>query len=200
MAETKLPTGKKVVCVWTLPVGTKPVVRVEIDGNHIKAQNLFEIGCNALGLCVKSRPFFALFRGTLNPTKKYGTEENIYIPCKAALTIQRWSFDVVAESAAIKTDPIAFRLIAMQIISDMENGKLKASREEMQRLKDYYDPKFVCHKQFVDEARKLSLYNSMAILDVEVMNNAKLITSTLEQGTKVGLVFNSRKMVIVSGV
>ena len=98
-AEADPPPSKKVLSVYTLPVGPNPVVRVEVDTHLIEAQKLYEIGCNALGLSHRSRTFFALFRGAEYPTKKYGTRESILVPCKHTLTIQRWSFDLVVEKA-----------------------------------------------------------------------------------------------------
>ena len=87
----------------------------------------------------------------------------------------------------------------MQIIAEIESGKLKIPKDEMKELKDRYDPDFLCYKQFVEYARTLPDYNSMFILDVQVMNEAKLRKTKLEKDSKVDLILNAKKLTITSG-
>ena len=87
----------------------------------------------------------------------------------------------------IRTDPVAFQLIAMQTIAEIESGKLKIPKEELKELKSRYDPEFLCYKPFVDYARTLPDYNSMFILDVQVKVIYKLIkTIFIERMTYFG--------------
>lgn len=198
-AEVKPRSGYHFLSVWTIPVGKVPAVRIEVQGKIIKSEKVFQLACNSLGLFKVSRKFFALFRGVLNPTKKYGTQESLCLPYKGTLTIQRWCFDLVSEVAILKTDAVAFCLIAKQIISDIENKKMKITEEETEQLKLICEDEFLCYKQFIEEARKLPGYNSMTLQNVEVANECQFVNTTIEEGTKVDIVINSRRIQMTSG-
>ena len=197
MAATAKPS-KKAICLWVLPRGSMPIIRVEVDTCLINADNLFKIGCDTLGLCVKSRNFFGLFKGLLYPTKKYGSEEIIYVPCKHIISIQKWSFDIAAEVKIIKSDQAAFQLLASQVTTDIELRRMKPTPEEQQTLDELQDPEFFSPKQYIEAARKIEGYSTITILDVSIVKKVKLISNVLQKGTKVDITCSSKKITFKS--
>lgn len=197
-AEFFIQPTTKAVCVWTLPSGSKPVVRVEVEDAKIITSRLFDIVCDTLQIFGRSRRFFGLFRGVSFPTKKYGNDETIYLPCKVPVSIQKWSFDVKSEIRVIRTDPEAYRLLGLQVVADIELERFDATNEEIEELNEIRDSGFFSFKQFVDSARKLDGYSNMTIQDVEVVRKIKLVTNVLSKGTKINVICGPRKMTLVS--
>ena len=199
MAENSIPKpSRRFVSLWILPPGSKPMVRVEVGTCLIKADKLFHIGCDTLGLCPKSRSFFGLFKCLLFPSKKYGTEEIIYLPCKHTLSIQKWSFDIVAETRVIKTDQAAFRLLALQVTTDVDLKRMKPTEEEQNMLQELCDPQFFSHKQYVEAARHVKGYNTVTILDAVIVQKVKLISNVLQKGSKVDIICGTKKITFAS--
>ena len=188
----------KAICVWTLPSGSKPVVRVEVEDAKIVTSKLYEIVCDTLQIFGRSRRFFGLFRGVSFPTKKYGNDETIYLPCKVSVSIQNWSFDVKSETRVIRTDTEAYRLLGLQVLVDIELQRFDATKEEIEELNEIRNSDFFSFKQFVDVARKLDGYSNITILDVEVVRKIKLVTNVLSKGTKINVTCSPRKMTLVS--
>lgn len=196
------PTPKKghsLLAVWSVPVASSPIVRIDLKAKFIQVKEVFKIVCDALGMYEDSRKFFALFRGVLYPLKKYGNEESILLPYKATLTIQKWCFDVTAERLAIKTDEVAYRLIANQTIAEIEDGKLQLTDEELEPLKQFYKGQFMCYKQFVEEARELPWYCTLRCQNVEVVNKASFVSASIEAGTKLDVIASHKKLYLISG-
>lgn len=190
--------GKRHICLWTLPRDSKPIVRVEVKCGEILCGSLFEIGCDTIGLNITSRSFFALFRGITYPTKKYESDEIIRLPCKAAISIQKWCFDLTKEIKSIKTDAEAYRLLAFQFMFAVENGKIKLSAEDRERLEIHLDQDFPCYKQYVDIARTIEGYDSFTIQNVTVLKKVKLLKNVLQKGSKVNVVCNLKRLSLVS--
>ncbi|CAH3045428.1 unnamed protein product [Pocillopora meandrina] len=200
MAETKskpIPRKDK-ICVWTFPEGTQPAVRVEVDGGKIKAEDLLEIAGKTLGINANSLQFFGLFRGIENPTKKYGNNEFIYLPCRYVISIQKWSFDVPREQKHLKTDAGAMHLICLQCIEDIRCSRLKPKPDHIPLLKEYRNPAFPCDKQYVELCQKMFGYGYVFLLDCTIQNDVKMKEVSLTQGMQVNLIANRRGLMIKS--
>lgn len=200
MAETKskpIPRKDK-ICVWTFPEGTQPAVRVEVDGGKIKAEDLLEITGKTLGINANSLQFFGLFRGIENPTKKYGNNEFIYLPCRYVISIQKWSFDVPREQKHLKTDAGAMHLICLQCIEDIRCGRLKPKPDHIPLLKEYRNPAFPCDKQYVELCQKMFGYGYVFLHDCTIQNDVKMKEVSLTQGMQVNLIANRRGLMIKS--
>ena len=105
---------KDKICVWTFPEGSQPVVRVGVEDGKILCNDLLKIAARALDIFECNSHFFGLFRGIEKPTKKYGLDEYIYLPCKDIISIQRWSFDINRERIQLCTDAGAMHLLCIQ--------------------------------------------------------------------------------------
>lgn len=200
MATTKskpVPRKDK-ICVWTFPEGTQPAVRVQVDGGRIRAEDLLEIVGKTLEIRVSSLPFFGLFRGIENPTKKYGNNEIIYLPCRYVISIQKWSFDVPREQKFLKTDAGAMRLICIQCIEDIRSGKLKPKPEQIPLMEEYRNPAFPCDKQYVELCQKMFGYGYVFLSECTVQSDLKVKDVQLREGMKVELVANRRGLMFKS--
>ena len=193
-----IPDRKK-LCVWLLPNGSPPAVRVAAYDYKMPCSVVFNTACKAIGLQERSKPFFALFKGLDPVTKKYGTEENVYLPCKFLVSIQKWCFDIVAEARVIKTDAVAFRMIAHQISADLKSGRWKLSQEDEDMLADSIDTNFMCHKQYVELARTLPEYDTVSIIGVVLTADLKLKRQTVKKDTVMDVVCSDRKMKLITG-
>jgi hypothetical protein len=195
-----MSSKKRLVSVYILPPGSKPIVRVQCPEPTIAAERLFKLCCDTIGLYEKSRKLFGLFRGMLHPVKKYASEERIALPVQSyPISIQKWSFDVALEVRLIRTDPIAIRLLALQYNSDLEMSKKNPNQDELQQLKLFEDPDFQCYKQYLDCARTIHDYDWTTVQNIEVVRKVKLVSNTLQKGSKVDLVCTPKKMIIVAG-
>lgn len=200
MAATKskpVPRKDK-ICVWTFPEGTQPAVRVQVEGGKIKAEDLLEIAGKTLEINANSLPFFGLFRGIENPTKKYGNNEMIYLPCRYVISIQRWSFDVPREQKYLKTDAGAMRLLCVQCVEDIRAGRLKPKPEHIPLMKEYRNPAFPCDKQYVELCQTMYGYGYVFLNDCTVQNDVKVKDVRLTTGMKVDLIANRRGLMIKS--
>ena len=72
-AKSKPVPMKDKICVWTFPEGTQPVVRVQVDGGKIRAEDLLQIVGKTLGIRESSLPFFGLFETLKTPRKSTET-------------------------------------------------------------------------------------------------------------------------------
>eukprot|EP00111_Clytia_hemisphaerica_P002781 TCONS_00007823-protein len=190
--------NKRLVSVYVLPPGSKPIVRVECPEQSIEAQRLFKLCCDTIQLYESSRRFFGLFRGLLHPVKKYGDSELIMLPVKTyPISIQKWSFDIIQECRLIKTDPIAIRLLALQYKCDLEMKRKHPTKEQLTDLKSFEDPEFTCYKQYLDCARRILDYTWTVVLGVEVVQKVKLVTNILQKGSKVDLACTPKKLIII---
>ena len=191
--------SKQKICVWTLPLGSPPAVRVEVTDGTIIASRLLEIVCDTLGIHRNSRPFFGLFKGIDPPIKKYGEEEVIYTPCQSVISVLKWSFDPIEEARALKTDTVSIRLLALQIKADITAGRFSPTSEEQDHLEKLLEPKFPCYKQYVDFARSIPSYETIMVRDGKLLKNVRLITQTLKRGSKLDIACNSKRMIIITG-
>lgn len=198
-AEKSKPVPRKdKICVWTFPEGTQPAVRVQVEGGKIKAEDLLEIAGKTLEINANSLPFFGLFRGIENPTKKYGNNEMIYLPCRYVISIQRWSFDVPREQKYLKTDAGAMRLLCVQCVEDIRAGRLKPKPEHIPLMKEYRNPAFPCDKQYVELCQTMYGYGYVFLNDCTVQNDVKVKDVRLTTGMKVDLIANRRGLMIKS--
>ena len=191
--------NKRKICVWTLPQGSPPAVRVEVTLGKITASRLLEIVCDTLGIQRNSRPFFGIFKGLDPPIKKFGEEEVIYTPCQSVISILKWSFDPVEEARAIKTDMASIRLLALQIKADIAAGRFSPNSEEKEHLGQLLEPKFPCYKQYVEFARSVTSYGKIVVQDVRLLKNIRLKTQTIKRGNKIDIACESKKMIIITG-
>eukprot|EP00794_Sanderia_malayensis_P007179 gene7179-7985_t len=192
-----VPDRRK-ICVWTLPEGSPPAVRVEVTTGKITTKALIGVVFKTLDICESSRKFFGLFRGLDPPQKVYGDDEIIYLPCKSVISLQKWSFDPVEEAKAIKTDIASIRLLALQINADVRSRRLLPTLEQQQELAEYLDPEFPCYKQYVENARQIDGYGSIAIKDVKLVSNLKLKEEVVKKGHLVDIVCSERKLVVIT--
>lgn len=199
-AKSKPVPRKDKICVWTLPEGTQPAVRVHVDGGRIRAEDLLEIAGKALEIGANSLQFFGLFRGIENPTKKYGNNEIIYLPCRHVISIQKWSIDVPREQKYLKTDAGAMRLICLQCIEDIRAGRLKPKPEHKPLMEEYRNPAFPCDKQFVELCQQMFGYGYVFLYDCTVKNDVKVKDVRLSEGMAVDLIANRRGMMLKSGM
>ena len=194
-----MSSKKRLVSVYVLPPGSKPIVRVHCPEPTISAERLFKLCCDTIGLYEKSRKLFGLFRGMLHPVKKYASDERIALPVQSyPISVQKWSFDVTIETKLIRTDPVAIRLLALQYNSDFEMSKKKPSEDEIHQLKSFEDPNFQCYKQYLDCARTVHDYDWTTVQNVEVVKKVKLVSNVLQKESKVDLVCTPKKIIIVA--
>ena len=191
--------SKRKICVWTLPQGSSPAVRVEVAHGRIAASRLMQIVFDTLGVQERSRPFFGLFKGLDPPVKKFGEEEVIYTPCQSIISLLKWSFDPLEEARAIKTDVASIRLLALQVRADITAERFLPTAEEKEQLERLLEPKFPCYKQYVDFARSIASYGAVVVKDVRLMKNVRLRTQILRKGNKLDIACNSTKMIIITG-
>ena len=199
---TSIPSinqGKRIVSVYVLPPGTKPIVRVECIEASISAQTLFKICCDKIGLYERSREFFALFRGLTHPVKKYATCEFVQVPVRThPVSLQKWSFDLTMEMRFIRTDPVALQLLAVQYKIDLKMGRKHPTQEQLKELQNTIDLDFVCYKQYLDFVRRLQDYTWTLLQEVEVVKKVKLVSNILQKGSKVDLACTPKKMIIIA--
>ncbi len=72
-----VPDRRK-ICVWTLPEGSPPAVRVEVTTGKIVTSRLIRIVFDTLRIQESSRTFFGLFRGLDPPQKRYSMSNWLY--------------------------------------------------------------------------------------------------------------------------
>ena len=195
--STPHPDRRK-ICVWTLPEGSPPAVRVAVDKGSIIAEVLLEIACDALEIQKQSRSFFGLFKGIDPPLKKYGTSEVIYLPCRSVISILKWSFDPVLEARYITTDVGALRLIAMQIKADIIAERFNPNLDDLHQLQEFMRSEFPCQKQCVEYARTLPDYDAVVIKDVKLASHVKLRTQLLRKGSTVDVSCSAKKMKLIT--
>ena len=191
--------SKRKICVWTLPQGSPPAVRVETTAGRIVASRLLEVTCETLGIHKNSRSFFGLFKGLDPPIKKFGEEEVIYTPCQNMISVLKWSFDPIAEARAIKTDMASIRLLALQVNADIAAGRFCPNNEAKEHLEQLLEPRFPCYKQYVDLARSISSYGTVVVQDVKLLKNVRLKTLTIRKGNKIDIACESKRMIIITG-
>lgn len=198
-AKSKPVPRKDKICVWTLPEGTQPAIRVQVDGGRIRAEDLLEIVGKTLEIRASSLQFFGLFRGLETPTKKYGNDEIIYLPCRYVISIQKWSFDVPREQKCLKTDAGAMRLLSIQCAEDIRSGRLKPKPEHIPLIQEYRNPAFPCDKQYVELCQKMMGYGQVHLYDCTVQNELKVKEARLSEGMKVDLVAYRRGLMFKAG-
>lgn len=197
-AKSKPVPRKDKISVWTLPEESQPAVRVQVDGGRILAEDLLQIVGRTLEIRASSLQLFGLFRGIENPTKKYGNNEMIYLPCRYVISIQKWSFDIAKEQKLLKTDAGAMRLICIQCIEDIRSGRLKPKPEHIPLMEEYRNPAFPCDKQYVELCHKMFGYGYVVLNNCTVQNDLKVKDVRLREGMKVDLILNRRGLMIKS--
>ena len=197
-AKSKPVPRKDKISVWTLPEGSQPAVRVQVDGGRILAEDLLQIVGRTLEIRASSLQLFGLFRGIENPTKKYGNNEMIYLPCRYVISIQKWSFDIAREQKLLKTDAGAMRLICIQCIEDIRSARLKPKPEHIPLMEEYRNPAFPCDKQYVELCQKMFGYGYVVLNNCTVRNDLKVKDVRLREGMKVDLIANRRGLMIKS--
>ena len=197
--RTKSVPRKNKICVWTYPEGSQPAVRVQVDKGKILAEDLLAIVGKTLEIHESSLQFFALFRGIEHPTKKYGNNEMLYLPCGDVISIQRWSFDLEREKKLLKTDAGALRLLCIQCMEDVKTGRIKTKAEHLPLLEEYSNPTFPCEKQYVEVCQTLHGYGHVYFSSCVVQSDLSVKELKLKQGTKVMLVTSRRGIVFKTG-
>ena len=198
-AKTKPAPRNDRICVWTMPEGSVPAVRVAVDRGKILAGDLLAIVAETLEIHNSSREFFALFRDIEYPTKKYGHDEMLYLPCRDIISIQRWSFDLTREKKVLTTDAGAHRLLWLQCMEDVRCGRLKPKAEHAPLLEEYSNPAFPCEKQYVDVCRSLDGYGNVYFPGCTVQSDLSVKELKVKEGTKVNLVAGRRGIVYRTG-
>ncbi len=116
------------------------------------------------------------------------------------IALLKWSFDPVEEAKCIKTDAASIRLLALQIEADIKSGRLVPTKEQQAELEEYIDPDFPCYKQYVECARSVELYGSVAAKDVRLGSNLRLKEETVKKGNRVDIVCCRRKLIVITGI
>lgn len=196
---TKSVPAKRHICVWTYPEGSTPAVRVLVEEGKIRGEHLLRIAAKTLNIFECNLQFFGLFKGIERPTKKYGNNEMIYLPCKDIISIQRWSFDVPREKKLLKTDAGALHVLAVQCKSDLKAGRIKPKPEDIPILQEYANPKFPSDKQFVEKCQTLLGYASIHFTDCTVQSDISVKDLSLEEGTDLDVVANPRGITFKTG-
>ena len=197
--RTKPVPVKDKLCVWTFPEGSEPAVRVFVEGGRILCEDLLRIVTRALGVFECNMHFFGLFRGIERPTKKYGLNEYIYLPCRDIISYQRWSFDIPREKNQLCTDIGAMHLLCVQSKADIRAGRIKVKPEAIPLLEEYSDPHFTCDKQFVELCQTMYGYATVRISNCKIQSELKLKELKLEEGSDLTLVLAKRGCVFKSG-
>lgn len=198
-AKSKPVPRKDKICVWTLPEGSQPAVRVQVESGKIRAEDLLEIVGKTLEIHISNLQFFGLFRGIENPTKKYGNNELIFLPCRSVISFQKWSFDIPREQKYLKTDAGAMRLISVHCVEDIRSGRIKPKPEHIPLIEEYRNPVFPCDKQYVELCQKMFGYGYVYLYDCTVKNDLKVKDVRLNEGMKVDLIANRRGLMLKSG-
>ena len=55
--------NETIVEVWPVPVGERPIIRIDAGKHFVKAERVFTLACDSLKMFQKSRQFFGLFKG-----------------------------------------------------------------------------------------------------------------------------------------
>ncbi|XP_029188018.2 uncharacterized protein LOC114955353 [Acropora millepora] len=197
-AKSKPVPRKDKLCVWTLPEGSQPAIRVQVEAGKICTQDLLEIVGKTLEIHASNLQFFGLFRGIENPTKKYGNNEMIYLPCRSVISFQKWSIDIPREQKYLKTDAGALRLIAIHCVEDIRSGRIKPRPEHLALIEEYRSPDFPCDKQYVELCQKMFGYGYVYLYDCTVKNDLKVKDVRLNEGMKVNLIANRRGLMLKS--
>ena len=188
------------ICVWTFPEGSQPAVRVHVEGGRIRADDLLKVVGDTLEINEKNLQFFGLFRGIETPTRKYGSNEIIYLPCRDVISIQRWSFDIKKEQRYLKTDAGAMRLLSIQCVEEVKSGKLKPKRQHLPLMEEYKNPAFPCHKQYVELCQTMPTYGFVFLGDCTIHNNLSEKDVRLTEGQTVDLIASRRGLMLKTGM
>lgn len=197
--RTKSVPHKGKICVWTFPEGSQPAVRVEVDNGKILCADLLKIVVRALEIYECNMHCFALLRGIEKPTRKYGLDEYIYLPCNDIISIQRWSFDIKREKTRLGTDAGALHLLYLQSKADIQAGRIKVRPEAVALLEEYSEPEFLCEKQFVELCQSMYGYATVRITNCKILNDLKMKEMKLEEGCNATLILSKRGCVFKSG-
>lgn len=196
---TKSVPAKRHICVWIFPEGSSPAVRVLVEDGKIRGENLLRIAAETLKIYECNLQFFGLFKGIERPTKKYGNNEMIYLPCKDIISMQRWSFDIPREKKFFKTDAGALHVLAVKCKADIKAGRIKPKPEDIPILQEYVNPKFPSDKQFVEKCQTLLGYGSIHFTDCVVQSDVSVKELALTEGTDLDLVANPRGLTFKTG-
>lgn len=187
------------VSVWTFPTGSDSAVQVHHNHHKILARDLLNIVTEALGIRESNVRLFALFEGLANPVKKLGENEEIHLPYQDVLSIQKWCFDVEEEKKAVKSDMGTLKLLRLQAMSAINDGRLKPNNEEMERLIEYSRSSFPVDKQYMNIIHSMVNYGAVFLDNCTVITDLSLPRVVFVKGAKISVKLDKQGLLVNSG-
>ena len=163
------------VCVQSFAPGPLQKLNVQHYQDKILIKDLLTAVAQALGINEDNVQFFSIFEGLpLNPLRKFEENYELHLPCQKSLSIQKWSFDVEKEKKSLKSDMAAIKLLRYQALSDIREGRLKPSQEELEKIEDF--------SAFMVEHHVIGIIHSLKNYGAVTVDNCRVITElTLPQ-------------------
>ena len=165
-----------------------PLQKLNVQNYHDKIliKDLLTAVAEALGISRDNTQFFAIFEGSLlNPLKKFHENDELHLPFEKPLSIQKWSFDVEKEKKNLKFDTAALKLLRCQALSDIREGRLKPSQEEIEKIDDFGS--FMVEHQVIGIIHALIDYGAVIIENCRVITELTLDQVSLRKGEYITL-------------
>ncbi|XP_064616970.1 sorting nexin-31-like [Liolophura sinensis] len=148
-----------------------PSVKIlsKVNNNQLLTTDLHRKVCDTLGLSKSSHGAFALFLGGLTPVRKLRPYDCITLPV-TDLTFQKWCFDPKKEKELLKTDANAAHWLFVQALNQVETGKIRPTKPQLQELEECLNPAFCTEKQYVEICHTVEKYFEFCL------DNCRLLT------------------------
>ena len=163
------------VFVCSFAPGPLQKLNVQHYQDKILIKDLLTAVAQALGINKDNIHFFAIFEGSLlNPLRKFNENDELHLPFQKPLSIQKWSFDMEKEKKNLKSDTAALKLLRFQALSDIRQGRLKPSAEEMEKIEGF--------NSFMVEHQVIGIIHSLMDYGAVIIENCRVITElTLDE-------------------
>lgn len=186
------------VSVWSFaPEPLRRRLKVQHYQDTILVKNLLTAVAQALCINKDSIQFFAIFEGLLLcPLRKLGENYMLRLPCHKSLSIQKWSFDVEKEKISLKSDMAALKLLRCQVLCEIQEGKLKPSQEEREKLEECNS--FIIEHQFMSIIHSFKDYGAVTIENCEVITEITLARVNLAKRKCIALQLDLKGLSVIT--
>lgn len=186
------------VCVWTFLPEPLRKINVQHYQDKILVRDLLTAVAQTLGIFKENIQYFAIFEGSLlNPSEKLDESDILDLPCKKLHSMQKWSFDIYGEKRALKTDMAALKLVRWQALSDIQEGRLKPSPDQIEKLDEVGS--FVVENQLMSIIYSVQDYGAVIIEHCQVISELTIPQLCLARREYVKIQLDLKGLTLVTG-
>nr|XP_054769715.1 uncharacterized protein LOC129277583 [Lytechinus pictus] len=160
---------------------------VLVRGDTVSADQLLKKVAKALDMKMVGMKNFGIFEGLHTPIKKFKCSDKVKTSSKG-LSLQKWCFDLRKEKKEIVKDPVALYLTCLQARSQIMQGILTPTPEQMAKLEDHNEPAFLDSTSYLSVCHCMEDYMTAYIKHCEL--KIELCIGSLK--LPVGAVFSIR--------